>query len=193
MSTEVENSPTQSLANLPPPLGSLDSLIPRIYDELHRLAASYMRRERDGHTLQPTALVNETYMRLAQQHSIDFANRAQVIGVAAQLMRRILATHAQRRDAGKRGGDVTRICLSDGPEIAAESVLLYDEVNQALDRLAALDERQAKVVELRIFGGLSVEETAEFLRVSVATVHRDWASGRLWLARELRPNSQHRD
>ncbi|MFP5228368.1 MAG: ECF-type sigma factor [Acidobacteriota bacterium] len=169
---------------------SLDAIIPRIYEELRRLAASYMRQEREGHTLQPTALVNETYMRLAKQHSVDFANRAQVLGVAAQMMRRILATHAERRDAGKRGGDVTRICLSDAPEVVAERAPVFGEVDQALDRLAALDERQAKVVELRIFGGLSVEETAEFLKVSVATVHRDWASGRLWLARELRPSNE---
>lgn len=162
-------------------------MVPRIYDELHRLAASYMRREREGHTLQPTALVNEAYMRLAMQHKVDFANRAQVLGIAAQMMRRVLANHAEKRDAGKRGGDVTRICLADAPEPASEQVLIFGEIDQALERLASLDERQAKVVELRIFGGLSVEETAEFLGVSAATVHRDWASGRLWLARELRP------
>src|SRR5579875_1646109 len=147
---------------------SLDSLIPRIYDELHRLAASYMRREREGHTLQPTALVNETYMRLAKQHNVDFANRAQVLGVAAQMMRRILATHAEKKGADKRGGDATRIWLADGQELAAEPGVVFGEVDEALERLAALDERQAKVVELRIFGGMTVEETAEFLKVSVA-------------------------
>lgn len=172
---------------------SLNSVIPRIYDELRRLAASYMWRERANHTLQPTALVNETYMRLATQHKLDFANRAQVMGVAAQMMRRILIAHAEKRDAGKRGGDVTRICISDVPEPASEPALVFDEVNQALERLTTLDPRQAKVVELRIFGGLTVEETAEFLGVSVATVHRDWASGRLWLARELRPTVRGQD
>lgn len=175
------------------PPSSLDAIVPRIYDELRRLAASYMRREREGHTLQPTALVNETYMRLAKQHNVDFANRAQVMGIAAQMMRRVLANHAEKRDAGKRGGDVTRICLSDAPEPASEQILVFGEIDQALERLASLDERQAKVVELRIFGGLSVEETAEFLGVSPATVHRDWASGRLWLARELRPGLRNED
>lgn len=166
---------------------SLDTVMPLVYDELHRLAASYMRRERDGHTLQPTALVHETYMRLLGQHSVDFSNRAQLLGVAAQMMRRILATHAEKRDAHKRGGDVTRICLDEAPEPAAASTPPFNDVDEALDRLALLDERQAKVVELRIFGGMTVEETAEFLHVSPATVHRDWASGRLWLARELCP------
>lgn len=173
-----------------PSTACLNAIIPHVYDELHRLAASYMRREREGHTLQPTALVNETYMRLARQHNVDFANRAQVLGVAAQMMRRILATHAEKRGAGKRGGDVTRICLSDAPDAAAEPALVFSDIDQALERLAALDERQAKVVELRIFGGLTAEETAEFLAVSVATVQRDWASGRLWLARELRTSGQ---
>lgn len=183
-------------SDTPPPAQAspLDAIIPKIYDELRRLAGSYMRKERGGHTLQPTALVNETYMRLIQQHNVDFANRAQVMGVAAQMMRRLLANHAEKRDAGKRGGDVTRICLTDAPEAAAEQALVFNELDQALERLAALDERQAKVVELRIFGGLSVEETAEFLNISAATVHRDWASGRLWLARELRsPSRPHRN
>lgn len=175
------------------PVSSLDAIIPRIYDELRRLATSYMRREREGHTLQPTALVNETYMRLARQHNVDFANRAQVLGVAAQMMRRILVTHAEKRDAAKRGGDVTRICLSDAPDAAAEPASVFSDVDEALERLAALDQRQAKVVELRIFGGLTAEETAEFLQVSVATVHRDWASGRLWLARELQSSARRRD
>lgn len=182
----MSNNPNDAMPPHEEHSSSLDAIIPRIYEELRRLAASYMRRERDGHTLQPTALVNETYMRLAQQHNVDFANRAQVLGIAAQMMRRVLANHAEKRDAGKRGGDVTRICLSDAPDAASEQALVFDEIDQALERLAALDDRQAKVVELRIFGGLSVEETAEFLKVSVATVQRDWASGRLWLARELR-------
>lgn len=185
----MEENSKESKSATPPANASLDSVIPRIYDELRRLAASYMRREREGHTLQPTALVNETYLRLAKQHSVDFSNRAQVLGVAAQMMRRILATHAEKRNTDRRGGDVTRVCLSEAPSPAAQPVLVFDELDQALERLAALDERQAKVVELRIFGGLTAEETAEFLNISVATVQRDWASGRLWLARELRPPS----
>lgn len=165
---------------------SLDAMMPQVYDELHRLASSYMSRERDSHTLQPTALVSETYLRLVGQHSIDFGNRAQLLGVAAQMMRRVLKTHAEKRNAEKRGGDVTIVCLSDSPEPAAAPELLFEDVDELLDRMAALDERQAKVAELRIFGGLTTEETAEFLGVSVATAHRDWVSGRLWLASELK-------
>src|ERR1035437_4338962 len=148
---------------------SLDAVMPQVYDELHRLAASYMRNERGEHTLQPTALVNEAYLRLIGQHSVDFTNRAQLLGVAAQMMRRILRTHDEGRNANKRGGDVTMICLSDAPEPAAAPALAFDEVDEVLDRLAELYERQAKVAELRIFGGLTVEETAEFLNVSVET------------------------
>jgi RNA polymerase sigma-70 factor, ECF subfamily len=165
---------------------SLDAVMPQIYDELHRLAASYMSYERSGHTLQPTALVNEIYLQLLKQHSVDFANRAQVIGVAAQMMRRVLRKHDESRRATKRGGDATLICLSDAPEPASPPAVEFGEVDLALDRLAKLDERQAKVVELRIFGGLTVEETAEFLNISAATVHRDWATGKIWLTSELR-------
>jgi RNA polymerase sigma-70 factor (ECF subfamily) len=164
---------------------SLDEVMPLVYDELHRIAGSYMRNERDGHTLQPTALVNETYLRLIGQHSVDFGNRAQVIGVAAQMMRRILRTHDEKRVTGKRGGDATVICLSDSPEPVAAPTVVFSEVDEVLNRLAVMDERQAKVAELRIFGGMTVEETAEFLEISVATVHRDWATGKLWLASEL--------
>jgi RNA polymerase sigma-70 factor, ECF subfamily len=165
---------------------SLDAVMPQVYDELHRLAALYMSRERNSHTLQPTALVSETYLRLVGQHSIDFGNRAQLLGVAAQMMRRILKTHEEKRKAEKRGGDMTIVCLSDSPEPAAPPELLFEDVDELLDRMATLDERQAKVAELRIFGGLTMEETAEFLEVSVATAHRDWVSGRLWLASELK-------
>jgi RNA polymerase sigma factor (TIGR02999 family) len=165
---------------------SLDDAMPLIYAELHRLAAGYMRREREGHTLQPTALVNETYLRLMDQHSVDFGNRAQVLGVAAQMMRRILQTHEESRKASKRGGEFTIVCLGDSPEPAAAVALAFCDVDDVLNRLAQLDARQSQVAELRLFGGLTLEETAEFLGVSVATAHRDWTSGRLWLARELR-------
>jgi len=168
----------------------LDSVLPQVYDELHRLAAGYMRNERDGHTLQPTALVNETYLRLIAQHSVDFSNRAHLLGVAAQMMRRILRTHEEKRRANKRGGEVTILCLSDSPEVAGTEPIAFSDVDEVLDRLAALDARQAEVAELRIFGGLTLEETADYLGVSTATVHRDWASGRLWLARELRSSGK---
>lgn len=167
---------------------SLDAVIPQVYDELRRLAAAYLRNERDGHTFQPTDLVSETYLRLIGQHSVNFTNRAQLLGVAAQMMRRILRTHEEKRSAEKRGGGATLICISESPEPSAMPGLVFGEVDQVLDRLAELDVRQAKVAELRIFGGLTAEETAEFLDISVATAHRDWVSGRLWLTRELRSN-----
>lgn len=163
----------------------LDTAMPQLYEELHRIADIYMSRERAAHTLQPTALVHETYLRLLDQHSVDFHNRAQVLGVAAQMMRRILANHGAEKKAAKRGADCTMVYLSDSPDVAQSDPVLFDELDQALDRLSALDPRQARVVELRVFGGLTVDEVAEFLGVSVATVHRDWASGRLWLAHAL--------
>lgn len=164
---------------------SLDAAMPQLYDELHRIADIYMSRERGSHTLQPTALIHETYLRLMGQHSVDFQNRAQVLGVAAQMMRRILANYGEAKKAEKRGADCTMVYLSDSPDVAQSDPVVFDELNQALDRLAAMDARQAQVVELRVFGGLTVEEVAEFLNISVATVHRDWASGRLWLAHAL--------
>ena len=164
----------------------LDAVIPQVYDELRRLAASYISREREGHTLQPTALVNETYMRMISQHSVDFSNRAHLLGVAAQMMRRILRTYDEGRNAEKRGGDFTLIRLSDSPEPAAATDLAFSDVDEVLNRMAEMNERLAKVAELRIFGGLSTEETAEYLEISVATVYRDWTSGKLWLARELK-------
>ncbi|HEV2575678.1 MAG TPA: ECF-type sigma factor [Acidobacteriaceae bacterium] len=164
---------------------SLDAAMPQLYEELHRIAHIYMSRERGSHTLQPTALIHETYLRMLGQHSVDFRNRAQVLGVAAQMMRRILVNHGEGKNAAKRGADCTMVYLSDSPDVAQSDPVLFDELDQALDRLAAMDERQAKVVELRVFGGLTVDEVAEFLRISVATVHRDWASGRLWLAHAL--------
>jgi RNA polymerase sigma-70 factor (ECF subfamily) len=166
---------------------ALDAVIPVMYDELRQLAASYMRHERASHTLDPTALVNETYLRLLGQHSVDFANRAQVLGVAAQMMRRILMTHEEKRKADKRGGDFTIIRLSDTQELeVASDSHSFSEVDQVLSRLEKLDARQAKVAELKIFGGMTNEEIAEFLEISTATVKRDWLSGRLWLIRELR-------
>lgn len=164
---------------------TLDAVLPQVYDELHRLAAAYMRGERSSHTLQPTALVNETYLRMLSQHSVDFTNRAQLLGIAARMMRRILRTYDDQRTAEKRGGEQATICLSDAPEPFAHPPLLFGEVDQALERLALLDARQAKVAELRIFGGLTTQETAEFVEVSLATAHRDWVSARLWLAQEL--------
>jgi len=166
---------------------ALDRLLPLVYAQLRRQARAQLARERGSHTLQPTALVHEAFLRLVDQHSVRWQNRAQFFGVAAQLMRRILVDHARSRVAAKRGGQALRIPFDDAAEVAAHpaetDVLL---LNQAMERLAELDERQAKVVELRYFGGLTVEEAAAFLDVSEVTVKRDWAMAKAWLYRELR-------
>ena len=163
----------------------LDEVMAEVYGELHRLASSYMRNEREGHTLQPTALVHEAYLRLISQYSVDFSNRAHLLGIAAQMMRRILHTHEESRRANKRGGEFTMVCLSDSAEPSAAAGVAFSEVDDALNCLSRLNDRQSQVAELRIFGGLTIEEAAEYLEISPATAHRDWASGRLWLAREL--------
>src|SRR6202453_2718303 len=164
--------------------GALDTLTPIVYDELRRLARSYMKRERPGHSLQATALVNESYMRLVDYKAMQWQNRAHFFAVSAQLMRRILVDHARRRNL-KRGAGVEHISLDEvaefGPDRNAGLVLLDD----AMAALARFDPRKAQVVELRFFGGLSVEETAEVLKISPITVMRDWSSARAWLYREL--------
>jgi RNA polymerase sigma factor (TIGR02999 family) len=161
-------------------------LLPAVYAELHRRAAAAMRREQDGHTLQPTALVHEAYMRLVDQDRIQWRNRAQFYGVAAQLMRRILIDHAREHLAEKRGGGARHVTLS-GVDAAPDDAGAVDvlELHDALERLALLDPRQARLVELRYFGGLSIDETAEALEISPATVKREWATARAWLKREL--------
>ncbi len=168
-----------------------ERLLAAIYEELHGQAARAMRREGDAHTLQPTAVVHEAYLRLVDQRRVAWRNRAHFFGIAAQMMRRVLVDHARARLAGKRGGALQRVSLSgvgsavpegqDG-DVAGVDVLALHE---ALERLAALDPRQAQLVELRYFGGLGIEETAEALEVSPATVKRDWAVARAWLRREL--------
>jgi RNA polymerase sigma-70 factor, ECF subfamily len=160
-----------------------DRLLPVVYGELHRLAASYLRRERTGHTLQSTALVNEAWLKLADQ-SAPWQNRAHFLGVAAQAMRRILVDHARRKSAQKRGGDGLRVTLGDVAAKESNEVDLV-RLDVALEKLAALDERQARMVTMRFFAGLTVEETAEALGVSEKTVKRDWAAAKAWLHREL--------
>jgi len=156
-------------------------LMSAVYDELRRLAASYMRRERPDHTLQATALVHEAYLKLVQQRSVDWRNRAHFYGVAAQLMRRILVDHARARLRNKRGGAQQKVSL-DEPLLADDRQAgALVELHEALNRLADLDPRQSKIVELRFFGGLTVEETAEVLGISPKTVKRDWAVARAWL------------
>ena len=160
---------------------ALDDMLPAIYAELKRLARIYLRRERPNHTLQPTALVHEAYLQLLQQRQVDWRNRAQFLGVAASMMRRILVNHARDRAAGKRGGNPERVSLSlvESPSGRPDVELIALE--DALQRLAALDERKSKVVELKFFGGLTIEEIAEVLQVSGATVEREWAFARAWL------------
>ncbi len=165
---------------------ALDKLTPLVYDELRRIAHRYMRQERDGHTLQTTALVNEAYVRLAGQQGIEWQNRAHFFGVTAQVMRHILIDHARRRSYAKRGGFAQQVPLEDASVMshwrAAELVAL----DEALEELAKLDPRKARVVELRYFGGLSIEETAGTLEVSVMTVRRDWRVAKAWLFKRMR-------
>jgi RNA polymerase sigma factor (TIGR02999 family) len=162
-----------------------DRLLPVLYGELRRLAAGYLRRERTGHTLQPTALVNEAWMKLAGQDT-TWQNRAHFLGVAAGAMRRILVDHARRRQAQKRGGGERRVTLTDGVAAAGGgNEIDLVRLDEALERLAALDARQARMVTMRFFAGLTVEETAEALGVSEKTVKRDWAAAKAYLRREL--------
>jgi RNA polymerase sigma factor (TIGR02999 family) len=159
----------------------LDQMLPVLYQELHRLASHYLSREAVGHTLQPTALVHEAYLRLVDQRRVDWRNRAQFLGVAASMMRRILVNHARGRVARKRGGGAQQVSLSliESPSGRPEVELIALE--EALGRLAALDERKSKVVELKFFGGLTIEEIGEVLGISGATVEREWAFARAWL------------
>jgi RNA polymerase sigma factor (TIGR02999 family) len=164
---------------------ALNQLLPLVYAELRRIAGRQLRRERVGHTLQPTALVNEVYLRLVDQRQVDWQNRAHFFGVAAQVMRRILVDHARRRTAGKRGSGGQRLSLDAAQGVAASndvSILLLDE---ALDRLQRIDSDLARIVELRAFGGLTVEEAAHVLKVSPSTVKRDWRTAQAWMKREL--------
>src|SRR5271169_5105067 len=167
---------------------ALDRLTPIVYDELHRLAQRYMKHERPGHSLQTTALVNEAYMRLVDYKGMQWQNRAHFFAVSAQLMRRILVDHARRHNL-KRGGGVQHVSLDHtaiaGGERSADLVALDD----ALNLLGTLDPRTVQVVEMRFFGGLSVEETAEVLKVSSVTVMRDWNTARAWLYRQLMPRT----
>lgn len=160
---------------------ALDQMLPVLYQELHRLASHYLSREATGHTLQPTALVHEAYLRLVDQRRVDWRNRAQFLGVAASMMRRILVNHARDRAARKRGGGAQQVSLSlvESPSGRPEVELIALE--EALERLTALDERKSRVVELKFFGGLRIEEIAEVLGVSGATVEREWAFARAWL------------
>jgi len=167
----------------------LDRLTAAVYGELQRLARGYFSRERLDHTLEPTALVNEAYLRLADQKRSQWQNRAHFLGVAALLMRRILREHARKRGAGRRGGGAARVILEDTHAITGGSAVEFLAVDQALSGLTRLDPDAAKVVELRFFGGLSIEETSLELGLSSATVKRHWTVARAFLIRQLRDDS----
>jgi RNA polymerase sigma factor (TIGR02999 family) len=186
----VQNGDSKSLTQLLIDVGNgdnnaLNQILPPIYDELRRLAGSYMRRERADHTLQPTALVHEAYLRLIDQRRVDWKNRAQFFGLAANMMRRVLVNHARDRAAGKRGGNTPRVTLSlaDGLEQPEVDVIAVDE---ALGKLAELDARKSRIVEFKFFTGLTTEEIAEVLGISTATVEREWKFSRAWLFNALK-------
>ena len=164
---------------------ALAELMPLVYDELHRLAGAYLRRERREHTLQPTALVNEAYLKLVRQHNIRWQNRAQFFGVAAQLMRRILVDHARSNFAMKRGGDRVNVSLKNIGAVDRQAEADVLALHDVLNRLAEIDPDQSRIVELRFFGGLTIEEAAEVMQVSHSTVEREWKIAKAWLKREL--------
>jgi RNA polymerase sigma factor (TIGR02999 family) len=163
---------------------ALDKLTPIVYDELHRLARNYMKRERPGHSLQTAALVNEAYMRLVDYERMQWQNRAHFFAVSAQLMRRILVDHARRHNL-KRGGGVQHVALEEAAVVGSGQETDLVGLDNAMNALARIDPRKVQVVEMRFFGGLSVEETAEVLKVSTVTVKREWRAAKAWLYREL--------
>jgi RNA polymerase sigma-70 factor (ECF subfamily) len=164
---------------------ALEELTPRVYEELRRIAGHFMQNERPGHTLQTTALVHEAYMRLIDVKNVDWQHRAHFFAVSATMMRRILLDRARKREAGKRGGRSPQVNLDDVPDLGSGRARELVALDDALNALATVDPRKARVIELRFFGGLSVEETAEVLKVSTDTVLRDWRLARVWLLAEI--------
>lgn len=164
----------------------LGEMMPEVYDQLRNLAGDYLRGERANHTLQATALVHEAYLRLRDQHNVDWQNRAQFLGVAAQMMRRVLKNYAIARTAVKRGGhDQLRLTLDEAIQFYQRCDINIAAVDEALSELERLDGRQAQIVELRFFGGLTIEEIAKVMKISPATVKREWATAKLWLQHQL--------
>ena len=164
---------------------ALDKLMPIVYDELRRLARKQLRSEAPEHTLQATALVHEAYLRLIDQHSVSWQNRAHFFGIASQMMRRILVNHALARATEKRGGGAEKLSLDEAVSFPNQREIDLIALDEALKELERLDPQQTRIVELRFFAGLSIEETAEALRISPATVKREWSTARLWLRRQL--------
>jgi len=165
-----------------------EKLLPLVYDELRRLASGYMRRERSDHTLQTTPLVHEAYLRLIDQTQVEWKDRVHFFGIAARLMRQILVDHARTRDAQKRGGDLTKLSLDEAVSFSKKRDIDLVELDDALLSLASFDEQQSRIVELRFFGGLTIEETAEVLRISPSTIKREWGLAKAWLRREIAGN-----
>jgi RNA polymerase sigma factor (TIGR02999 family) len=168
---------------------ALSQLTPLVYDELRRIAHRYVQRERNGHTLGTTALVNEAYLRLAGQRKIDWQNRSHFFAVTAQVMRHILIDHARRRHFAKHGGGAQRVSLAEAETMSQDRARELVSLDEALDELARLDMRKSRVVELRYFGGLGLEETADVLEISVMTVRRDWRAAKAWLYRRIKEDS----
>jgi RNA polymerase sigma-70 factor, ECF subfamily len=164
---------------------ALDRLMPLVYTELRQLARRYMRRERSGHTMQTTALIHEAYLRLVDQNQVRWQNQAHFFGIAARLMRHILIEHARRHARAKRGGGAGKISLDETAIVSQARAAELLALDDALEQLAAIDQRKSRVVELRFFGGLSVEEAAEVLNVAPNTVLRDWRMAKAWLRREI--------
>ena len=169
---------------------ALNKLMPLVYDELHKLASRYLRRERPDHTLQTTALVHEAYLKLVDQRKANWENRVQFFAVAAQLMRRILVDYARSHRASKRGGDLCKLSLDEGLVSSKEKGSEMLALDEALDRLAVFDSQQSRVVELRVFAGLTLEETAQALNISSRTVRREWGMAKAWLHREIKNNDR---
>jgi len=191
MATSSPNAVTQLLLDWSKgDKAAVDKLMPLVYDELRKLARHYMGRERPGHTLQTTALVNEAYLRLIDQRSVQWQNRAHFFGIASQLMRRILVDHARSRRYAKRGGGAPHVPLDEALVVSRGRAQEVIDVDDALTALAAVDQRKSQIVEMRFFGGLSIEETAEVLAVSPGTVMRDWTLAKAWLNRYIRKESE---
>jgi len=168
---------------------TVNAALPAVYDELRELASNYLRRERSDHTLQPTALVHESYLRLLNQQTVDWSNRLEFLSIAARMMRRILADYAIARSARKRGSGEAKLQLDEALDFCDDRAIDVTAIDEALRDLEAMDPRQAQLVELRFFGGLTIDETAEVMEISPATVKREWMTARRWLQRELATSS----
>ena len=168
---------------------ALDEITPVLYEELRKLARHFLAAERPDHTLQPTALVHEAYIRLVDQRQVDWRNRAHFLGMAASMMRRILINYAEARNAAKREGKAQVVALEDALGVFTNPEVDFLELNRSLEKLTSLDPQQGRVVELRYFGGLSIEDTAEVLNISPATVKREWSTARLWLLQQMEGRS----